>query len=390
MSWTTPAEIKAQLRQQWERGKFLSALVEGQELFPHRVSLKRPGSTELASRFDEVRAWIAALTRPSRYRVELKTVQHRVLGTNQVPVAVWVDSLEQLGTLLGVADDLARFEQMLAVTRASQPALLPWLARRPMRALQLASVWPELLRVVAWMQSHPRPAIYRRELDLPGVHTKFLELHKGVLLELCELALPATDFSAEGATFEQKLGFREKPQRVRLRLLDTCPELPAGLRDLSFTCQELDRHRLTVERIFVTENEINFLSFPAIPQSLVVFGSGYEVHRLRCISWMQRLPVVYWGDIDTHGFAILDALRAQHPNVTSLMMDRETLLEHRPRWVTEPKQTHRELANLTPPELALYHDLLSGRLGPSVRLEQEVIGYQWVQSSLARLGAGGR
>lgn len=39
----------------------------------------------------------------------MKTVQHRVLGANQVPVAVWVDSLEQLTAILGVGEELASF-----------------------------------------------------------------------------------------------------------------------------------------------------------------------------------------------------------------------------------------------------------------------------------------
>lgn len=384
MSWTSPAEIRAQLRQQWERGKFLSALVDGVEIFPYRVALRKPSSSELASRFEEVRDWIAALSRLPRCRVEMKTVQHRVLGTNQVPVAVWVDNLEQLVAMLGVGEELASFRELLELTRESQPTLLPWLSRRPMRALQLASDWLALLRVVQWMQTHPRPAIYHREIDLPGVHTKFLELHRSVLLELCELTLPPGAYHTEGTGFEQKLGFRERPQRVRLRLLDVCPEYPSGLTDLTFTCQELDRHPITVERIFITENEVNFLAFPDVPRSLVVFGSGYEVHRLRQISWMQALPVHYWGDIDTHGFAILNTVRGQHPDVTSLMMDAETLLQHRSRWVMEPKQVHRELGYLTPAEQSLYQDLLTGRFAPRLRLEQELVGYEWAREAIAQ------
>jgi hypothetical protein len=135
----------------------------------------------------------------------------------------------------------------------------------------------------------------------------------------------------------------------------------------------------------ITENEINFLAFPQVPRSLVVFGSGYEVHRLRQVSWMQAVPVYYWGDIDTHGLAILNTVRGQHPKVTALMMDHETLLAHRPRWVTEPKQVRRELTHLTPTELSLYHDLLNDRLGPSVRLEQELIGFSWLEDCLAHV-----
>ncbi|MDT5095877.1 MAG: hypothetical protein QOH60_5240, partial [Mycobacterium sp.] len=39
-----------------------------------------------------------------------------------------------------------------------------------------------------------------------------------------------------------------------------------------------------------------------------------------------------------HGFAILDRLRAWLPRARSVLMDRETLLAHRDRWVTEDRQ----------------------------------------------------
>lgn len=45
-----------------------------------------------------------------------------------------------------------------------------------------------------------------------------------------------------------------------------------------------------------------------------------------------------WGDIDTHGFAILDRLRRHFPQVRSMLMDRATLLAHEGQWVTEQAQ----------------------------------------------------
>ena len=38
----------------------------------------------------------------------------------------------------------------------------------------------------------------------------------------------------------------------------------------------------------------------------------------------ERAPVP--GDIDTHGFAILDTLRARFDHVESFLMDRDTLM----------------------------------------------------------------
>jgi hypothetical protein len=44
---------------------------------------------------------------------------------------------------------------------------------------------------------------------------------------------------------------------------------------------------------------------------------------------------LYWGGIDTHGFAILDRLRASIPGAALLLMDENTLQAHRHVWGQE-------------------------------------------------------
>jgi len=87
-----------------------------------------------------------------------------------------------------------------------------------------------------------------------------------------------------------------------------------------------------VSRVFITENEINFLAFPAVADSLLVFGAGYGFDGLAQAGWLARCQVYYWGDIDTHGFAILDQLRTHIPHARSLLMDRATLLAFEDQW----------------------------------------------------------
>ena len=58
---------------------------------------------------------------------------------------------------------------------------------------------------------------------------------------------------------------------------------------------------------------------------MVIFGGGYAVGLLESLAWLADLDVVYWGDIDTHGFAILDRLRRHFPRLRSVLMDRATL-----------------------------------------------------------------
>jgi hypothetical protein len=137
-----------------------------------------------------------------------------------------------------------------------------------------------------------------------------------------------------------------------------------------------------VRRVFVTENEINGLAFPPVPEAMVIFGLGYGLDRLAEVRWLHDKAVHYWGDIDTHGFAMLDLLRSKLPVVHSLLMDRETLMAHRELWGQEPVQHQGMLGRLTEAERELYLELCEGGLGERVRLEQERVGFSWVRRAL--------
>ena len=82
---------------------------------------------------------------------------------------------------------------------------------------------------------------------------------------------------------------------------------------------------------------------------MVILGGGYAVPVLEPLGWLAGLDVVYWGDIDTHGFAILNRLRHHLPHARSMLMDRATLLDHRDHWVTEPSPTAAALDRLDRP-----------------------------------------
>ena len=345
MTWTTAADLRAQAQKLWDKGDLLRPLVDGTPMPPLRLRLVAPTSTELAERFEAVRAWMrdlgchATFDSAPPYRIVMRTFRHRVLGANAVPEAVWLDSLEAALALLGKAQAAQRFAQLVQATQAQQPAVLPWLQQRPLQALDLAPVWPRLLAVVAWLQAHPRPGVYLRQVDLPGVDSKFIEAHRGVLAGLLDLALPpeAIDPSASGASqFARRYGFQDKPLRVRLRWLGAgallLPTAAATDQDVTLTQVAFERLALPVRRVFVTENEVNFLTFPPMADSLLVFGAGYGFDVLAGVPWLHAHPLYYWGDIDTHGFAILDQLRAHLPHVQSLLMDRETLMAHTGQW----------------------------------------------------------
>lgn len=384
MKWTTPTDLKAQVQRLWDRGLLLSALVNDDEVFPRRLTFKAPTSRQLSDSFAEVRTWIARLTALSgNYRIEWRRINHPVLGSNDIPSEIWIDTLDDAFAFIGKGRSAEQFRTLVENTRQQQPELLPWLARRPLKALELAADWPFLLEIVDWLTKNPRPGIYLRQIDLPGVHSKFIEGHRSVLAELFDLVVPedAIDAGFSGSSgFCRRYGFLDKPARVRFRLLDPAIRLLPTQSDQDFGVSQeafadLD---LPVSTVFITENEINFLSFPMVSGSMVIFGGGYGFAHLAAATWLQRKNIHYWGDIDTHGFAILHQLRGLFPHAQSLLMDRKTLMEHQLVWGTEAQPKITNLPRLNQDENRLYQDLCNNNLGSSVRLEQEKISYQWL------------
>lgn len=391
--WTGSKELKAQLVRLWARGDFLRDVVTGHARFPLRLTLKSPSSADITDHFDVVRAWVSELAAAASLRIEWQEVRHRVQGAQQMPASVWVETAEDALNWLGKRREWDRFSAQVALTRQTHPALLPWLERRPLQALELAAEWPRLLAVVGWLAQHPRPGIYLRQVDLSGVHSKFIEANRSVLAELLDLALPvsAVDVTQSGVgQFAGRYGFLDKPTRVRFRVLDPDLQVVPGpvCPDVTLDAESFSRMGIAVKRVFVTENETNFLAFPQVRDAIVIFGAGYGWEALARSHWLKQCTMYYWGDIDTHGFGILDQLRGHFANVGSFLMDRATLAAHASVWGVEDKPLRVDLYRLTPEERALYDDLRDNRIRAGLRLEQEHIGFRWLDNRLkAVLGA---
>lgn len=364
--------------------------VTGHARFPLRLTLKSPSSTDITDRFDAVRAWAAELATTDSVRLEWQEVRHRVQGTQKLPASVWIDNREDALSWLGKRRDWERFAAQILATRQTLPALLPWLEKHPLQALELAAEWPRLLAVVTWRIAHPQPGIYLRQVDIPGVHSKFIEAHRGVLAELLDLVLPAdaVDCSKAGISqFAARYGFLEKPTRIRFRMLDSAMQTVAGTicPDVALDADSFSRLELAVQRVFITENETNFLAFPPVKQAIVIFGAGYGWEALAKSHWLKNCSIHYWGDIDTHGFGILNQLRAYFEHVDSFLMDRKTLDAHTLVWGSEEKPLLADLSRLTADERTLYDDLRDNRIRKGLRLEQEQIGFEWVIHRLQQL-----
>ncbi len=381
--WTTADDLRGQLLKLWNRGRLLA----DPEILPLRLPLRGPQAGELGARFAAVRDWVQLWAQQEEQKgltVEWREVNYREIGRNRLPAAVLFQQRDQALAYIGKRQSGRDFDRLQEQILPLFPELRDWLVRKPLQALELKEQWPRLLMVLDWLRAHPRPGLYIRQIELPGVDTKFIEGHRKVLAELLDGVLePAhIDFAARGiSSFEQRYGFRAKPAQIRFRLLDSRLYVQS-LSDLQIPLEDFARLEFPVERVFITENDINGLAFPDFPNSLVVFGLGYGLDSLKGANWLASTDIHYWGDIDSHGFAMLDQLRSYFPHASSLLMDRPTLLAHEALWGSESIPTRKPLLRLKPEEQALYQDLSLDRIAPSLRLEQERIGIAYLQQAL--------
>jgi hypothetical protein len=397
--WTMPADVERRLHRRWDSGDLLREWGSGREWEPVGIGLRAPTAGDLANRLAEVRRWASLWERASgpHLRLERRRVGGRLVGVNELPARVWVDGYEQAWAILGMAVHAARFGLLLADARERIPRLVEWMLAHPLRLLDLEPRWPTLVATVLWIDAHaggssvlpaalPWPGgqgqpIYLRQVDVPGVDTKFIERHRGVLAELldAQLAEERIDRTRPRSDFEARYGFRSRPAYIRLRSLDPGRPLAGGYTEMSLRREELAGAAPGHAGVYIVENEITYLAFPPVRDAVALFGGGYAVSATSALGWLAERQLTYSGDIDTHGFAILDRLRQRFPNTRSLLMDRATVLAHEDQWVTEPSPVAARLDHLEPEEADLYRDLVEDALGTAVRLEQERICYSAVE-----------
>jgi hypothetical protein len=378
--------VRARLRKKWDTGAVLAERARGAAFAPVDLSLRAPTAGELGSRYTEVATWAREWAgQRGPLTVITKVVGTRGIGANAIPDRVRIQTFDDLTRFLGTAAQARRYDELLGLTDRLLPQVHSWVVDKPMRALAHQQHFERLLACVAWLLDDANRGRYLRQIDVPGVDTKFIEEHRGIVSTLVEAAGNGP-VARDASDFASRYGFRSKPSRVRFRLLDpTVSVFPAGITDLELRADELAALRLGVDRVFLVENEVTCLAFPPVPRSLLIFGGGYGVSRVGRLGWLRELPLYYWGDIDTHGFRILDQLRAGFPTVRSVLMDRATLIAHETRWDRELAPVNADLTHLTGDEAALYRDLVEDSFGTAVRLEQERISYPMLQAAIAGL-----
>lgn len=348
--------------------------------WPLIMTLGMPMERDVVDNAAAVRNWVEAWSSwsgPGELLWEERQWKH--LGSQRLPAAVQFSSAEQVATLVQQGERWAHAASRYAFLTRRWPMLVdaPQLVRNfDVLADYADRDFDRLFVLLEWLEANPASGLYTRQLPIAGLDTKWMERRRGVIVDLMQLirdGCPERDFYL-------LCGLRKPPHRLRLRVL--CPALRAsigGLTDIEAPLEELAGFAISPRFAVIVENLETGMALPDAEGAVAFMRLGNAVGALAGLPWLHRVPGIYWGDIDTHGFAILSRARAAIPGLVSMMMDEETLLSHRSLWGEEPVQNSDALPDfLTAEEGALYQGLREHRWGNNVRMEQERI--DWIKA----------
>ncbi len=351
--------------------------------WPLEVPLGMPTEQAALRQIDGVRAWVSAWQGwqgiGTLYWCERRW---KALGVQRLPEKLALRGPEDVAMWIGESARWIRALSRYQTLTARWSVLTQQLPRHfDVLADYSDADFRRLAEMLDWIVSHPNSNLYPRQLPVSGLDSKWLDGRKGLLTDL--VAAIQEDSSSD-LDFYQWCGLKAPPLLVRMRVLDQALRAyVGGVGDITAPVDDLAGLSWPVSHVFIVENLQTGLSMTDIPGAVVFMRLGYNVDMLARLPWLVSAKCIYWGDLDTHGFAILHRARSYIPQLQSVLMDEDTLLRHKALWVDEAAQhSATELMLLTEQEQLLYRNLKQQRWGQNVRLEQERVGWAYAWDAL--------
>ncbi|WAR44943.1 Wadjet anti-phage system protein JetD domain-containing protein [Methylomonas rapida] len=240
-----------------------------------------------------------------------------------------------------------------------------------------ASLLPDLIKQLIPAMGTGK---YLRALPLVGVDTKFLETYGFLITDILDKIHNNAVSNAGGLL--KWLACIAKPT-AWLTIRPLCEDTKVrigGFPVLQLSRDVLKQQALPAKNILVIENMESGLGLPSLPDTIAIFGGGKNVAWMEAV-WLKSKNVAYWGDIDTWGLSILSDVRSKLSTVEVLMMDQETLDEHKSRMVGERTSVNNLPKFLTDSEARIFSNLKNTDKFAS-RLEQERLSPDYIKSRL--------
>ena len=145
----------------------------------------------------------------------------------------------------------------------------------------------------------------------------------------------------------------------------------SGVDDISIPISQFENLKLPLKKVLIVENKTTLyttLTLPKMEKTIAIFGQGNAVSNIQNAKWLKEVKVLYWGDIDVHGFEMLSMTRKNFEQTESILMDMATFDKYFENELGKPSTNTTELI-LNEKERELYELLKTNNW----RLEQEKI-----------------
>ncbi|WP_306209246.1 DUF3322 and DUF2220 domain-containing protein [Actinoplanes sp. RD1] len=247
-----------------------------------------------------------------------------------------------------------------------------------------------LISAVTWLCQHPDAGNWTlRQLPVPGMHTKWLDTHGALLRDVA------------GRDVRDEV--RPRLTVMHLTYVDPGHAVSGRRRHDAWTTGDVHDIAYPPRVVLVVENRDSRLWFPQVNDTIVVEGGGKAAATLLAnVPWIRAANhVVYWGDIDADGYAILDRFRAAlavpapdgspAKHVTSILMDATDLHRYSLHGVNHDKAgrpikaSQEDLPHLTEAETIAYATIATAGPTPFRRIEQEAIPLDHAVAQLLRI-----
>jgi hypothetical protein len=314
----------------------------------YTVALDPPSAVEVTTCAGDVSAWLTHwrhwAEQHSDVFLRTRTIRTK-FGAQPIHTHLDIPGIAALAGLNpGTASHWQRARARWDQLRYHQPgqAVRPWLAR----IVDLDNYdFTTLLGATTWFRAHPRSGLTVRSVPVPGMHTKWLARHRGIVLACLGTPTESSDSTgSEGDTDPvdippgdlDALGLRPLPRETSIVLADTALRAAiGGLRQINAPVDELATLQICPAAVLIVENKEPALDWSDTQGLVVIHSLGNHLDVLTCLPWIPHGRCWYWGDLDRHGFTLLSRARTMIPQLASLLMAPGDIETYRPLGVEE-------------------------------------------------------
>jgi len=333
------------------------------------------------------------------YTVETKTIKTHKQGMQTIIEKIYFETEIDFIHFIGKEKETENFKKHLSIVKSrflnlnAEDVQNNWLKKhlRSLIAETEDDYWQNIFLCAIWFLNNPHCNVYLREIPVP-VHTKFIEQNTSLIFSVYTALNKNedTDKVSSNADIYKRWGVRTAEPFIRFRSLDK--DIHLKILNDEFTSYEIQTplsafakiNFNSIEYIFIVENLMVYLTFPAFNKALCIFGSGFAAVNLKECKTLNEKKLYYFGDMDEHGFEILSNVRSIFPNIQSFCMDQKTY-ETFSIFAVKGENSHSKIEdlNLSEDELHLFKFLRENKtIG---RLEQEKISQTFIKSRIEKI-----